>query len=146
VSFPFRLSFIEKLSQKTAPCSYIHGDFAIHNIIIAKNNHYLMDWELSAFDFLMRDFYRLLIIQGWDLASFIEGLFQRQSVLAGGASQNAMTFCEQLYLVLFLEIHGMLRDASCPARLLKRAENEMAVFFQSARANPATPFHCFAHE
>jgi thiamine kinase-like enzyme len=42
------------------PSSVIHGDFSIGNIIVSDGNVYIIDWELSRHDFLIRDMYKVL--------------------------------------------------------------------------------------
>ena len=133
IRFPFDLKKIQSFQHRPAPCSTIHGDFAIHNIILAQNKIYLTDWELSTFGYIMSDFYKLLIIADWPLSKNIASLMA--SELHGYAAEHQeapLSFSEQLYFILFLEAYKLLKTPHYPHRLLKRAQKEFTDFFQRA--------------
>ena len=144
--FPFEIDRIKTFLGKKAPCSRIHGDFAIHNIIITQTADYLTDWELTAFDLIMKEFYKLLIIKNWDIGPLIHDLMLSDIMAGKGIppDQDCLSFSEQLYFVLFTEVVRWLNDPLYPDRLLKRAAKEMCSFFKRARENPHPAYNCFA--
>ena len=55
---------------------------------------------------------------------------------------HLITFREQLYWILFLEIHTMLTTPSYPPRLLKRAQMETNSFLQGWQQHSTTDAIC----
>ena len=131
ISFPFDVKKIKGFRNRRLPCTQIHGDIAIHNVIVSAAGDYLLDWESSTYDYLMRDFYKLLIIDGWRLDRQIFSLMETEMDQQADVDRGTLLpFREQLYWVLFLAIHTMLTTPSYPYRLLKRAQMETNSFLQ----------------
>ena len=132
ISFSFDLNKIDRFKNQLTPGTQIHGDLAIHNILVSDGGDYLLDWESSCSDYLMRDFHKLMIINGWGLERqvlpLMETEIERQCV---AGRDNLLSFDDQLYWVLFLEIHKMLTTPSYPDRLLRRAQREMNAFLRT---------------
>lgn len=132
IMFPFDLKRIEDFHKQQMPCTRIHGDLVIHNIIVSDAGDFLLDWEMSVFDYLIRDFHRLLIIPDWTLDDVISPLMKleidSQRSKRGG---TFLSFSDQLYFILFLEIHRMLTTTHYPVRLLRKAQIQMETFFSS---------------
>lgn len=132
IHFPFDVKKIEAFGGRKLPCTQIHGDLAIHNILVSSKGDYLLDWESSTFDYMMRDFYKLLIIEGWSLDRQIRPLMEKEMARQPrSAREHLLALNDQLYWILFLETHHMLTTPSYPRRLLKRAQDKMAAFLSS---------------
>ena len=130
INFPFDLKRIGTFYHRLLPCTQIHGDLAIHNIILSSDGDFLLDWEASTFDYMLRDFHRLLIIPGWSLDHDIETLMEIEIDMQRSKRAGAiLSFSEQLYFILFLEIHKMLTTPRYPVRLLRKAKGQMETFY-----------------
>jgi hypothetical protein len=127
LSFPFDLNRISGYQDGPVPCSVVHGDVAIHNVILNGEDLYLTDWELAGDDFIMRDFQKLLLIPHWPLAGILESLMASElSRYSESHEQEPLSFSEQLHLIWFLEVYAMLADPDYPERRLRRLQKEMA--------------------
>ena len=130
ICFPFDLKKIEGFRDRILPCAQIHGDLAIHNIIVSPDGDFLVDWESSTFDYLIRDFHKLLIIDEWHLDRQIRPLMEIEIEEQRKSTGNApLSFNDQLYWILFLEVHNMVTTPSYPQRLLRKAQNTLDHFF-----------------
>jgi hypothetical protein len=127
LSFPFDVGRLLAFQDRPAPCAVIHGDVAVHNLIDSRDGICLTDWELAGEDFILRDFYKLLLIPHWRLGGTIGSLLAaEQDRFDAQPGQAPLTFAEQLHLILFLEVHAMLADPDYPQRRLTRLQHEIA--------------------
>lgn len=127
ISFPFDLDRISGFQDRPAPCSVVHGDVAVHNVILDREDIYLTDWELAGDDFIMRDFQKLLLIPHWSLAGVLQSLMDSEmNRYSESHKHEPLCFSEQLYLLWFLEVCAMLSEPDYPERRLRRAQKEMA--------------------
>lgn len=97
------LNRIEKFGEKLIPCSLIHGDLSIKNIIITSKENYIIDWETSRHDFIIYDFFKILITKEWNLREDIGRLMRLEIEERFGREKNsALSLSEQIILARLL--------------------------------------------
>ena len=101
--FDFDLNRIKEFSKKLIPCSLIHGDLSIKNIIITSKKNYIIDWEMSRHDFIIYDFFKILITKEWNLHEDIDRLMRSEIEKRFGKDKNsALSLSEQIILAHLL--------------------------------------------
>lgn len=100
--FEFDLNRIKEFGEKLVPCALIHGDLSIKNIIITSKENYIIDWETSRHDFIIYDFFKMLINK-WGLHEDIDRLMRSEIEERFGREKNsALSLSEQIILASFL--------------------------------------------
>ena len=99
------LDKIADFGNRLLPCSLIHGDLNIKNIIVTSNKNYILDWETARTDFIIFDFLPLLIHKNeWKLQHTIDRLMQKEiSEQFGSSNNDALNLSEQIMLANFLK-------------------------------------------
>jgi len=106
---------LDKLSsfpEKYIPSSLIHGDFSLGNIITTSSGNYLIDWELSRYDFIIKDFYKTLI-RKWELFDDLNALMCSEIYQHfGDDKDSALSLYEQFILEHFLRLYNSKTNSS----------------------------------
>ena len=108
------LDKILTLEKKFIPSALIHGDLSLGNIIATSSRNYLIDWELSRHDVIIKDLYKTLI-RKWELfdelnclmSSEITNIFPREK-------NSALSLHEQLLLEHFLRANSSKKTLEMP--------------------------------
>jgi len=130
--FDSNLDNIKGFDEKLIPCSLIHGDLAIDNIIITSKGNYIIDWELSKQDFIIYDFYKILMIKEWDLHEDIERLMRAEIEKCFGTKKtSALSLSEQLLLALFLVAYNAYKFPLSSSKLRSDTERHIKQFFNA---------------
>jgi hypothetical protein len=145
LSFPFDVDRLLAFQDRPAPCTVIHGDVAVHNLIVSRDGIYLTDWELAGEDFILRNIYKLLLIPHWRLGGTIGPLLAAErDRFDARPGQAPLSFAEQFHLILFLEVHAMLADPDYPPRRLKRLQHEIAYGVNAFPIGRKSEFGCLS--
>jgi len=131
--FDFDLNKIKEFGKKLIPCSLIHGDLSIDNIISTSKGNYIIDWELSRHDFIIRDFIKILIIKEWNLHEDIDRLMRSEIKECFCREKNsALSLSEQFLLAFFLDVYSAYKN-SLYSRRLRIFEKQFKLFNKSVQ-------------
>lgn len=97
------LGRIEQFNDRLIPSSLIHGDLSIKNILVTPDKNYIIDWETSRRDFIICDFFQLLLKKKWRLHDDINRLMRLEIENRFGRHKNAaLSLSEQTMLAFLL--------------------------------------------
>ena len=121
----FDLKKIRMFSDKLIPCSIIHGDLTVENIIITPERYYIIDWELSRNDFIIFDFIKILLLREWDFREDIEKLMEGEIKNSfGNCTHRVLSFSDQCLLAFFLDVCEELRNSDSSLNSMERFEQQ----------------------
>ena len=111
------LDKILSLEKKIIPSTLIHGDLSLGNIIATSSKNYLIDWELSRHDTIIKDFYKTLI-RKWELFGELNYLMSSEIANTFSIEKNsAMSLHEQLLLEHFLRANSGKKTMTMPTSI-----------------------------
>jgi phosphotransferase family enzyme len=121
----FDIKKIKTFSDKLIPCSIIHGDLNVENIIVTPEKYYIIDWELSRHDFIIFDFIKILLLKEWNFREDIEKLMEGEIKDSfGNYTQRVLSFSDQCLLAFFLDVCDELKKSDASLNRLERFEQQ----------------------